>query len=378
MADRVAFHEPGLPVQEGLAALVDPPLRPDLPQRRDDVRLRLLRHARGARSGLAAAHARRPARTGWTHRGAGAHGTSGSTRGWARCSACSRSSPRSATGAPASRRRSRSSAERRRPRAWHRPRAPARADAPPPTIAHRAPPPSSPWLVPRARARRGLPDDLGVGQVVLDGPTSRPASRDLVSAGYMRTFEERGLANHEAKAVVQGASRGALDMVHLNVPGPTLAVELTSYGDALLVARPSSTPPLGTGTCPDRRSRREQGLLERRPGLPRGGRRKRSHPRHHGPGAAARGSARPADDGRRPDDRGRRGARAGDRPVDGRGRGSAPARRGRDLTRVTAAWKETIADRRLRVAIVAGPCGELVELLEVPRTPRGANDERES
>ncbi len=48
------------------------------------------------------------------------------------------------------------------------------------------------------------------------------------------------------------------------------------------------------------------------------------------------------------------------------------------LTRATAAWEETIADRRLRVAIVAGPGGELVELLEVPRTPRGANDERES
>ncbi len=99
-----------------------------------------------------------------------------------------------------------------------------------------------------------------------------------MSAGYTRTFEERGLANHEAKAVVQGASRGALDMVHLNAPGPTPAVELTSYGDAPAGRAAFEYAAAGTGTRPDRRSRREQGLLARRPGLPRGGRRRRSHP----------------------------------------------------------------------------------------------------
>ncbi len=37
------------------------------------------------------------------------------------------------------------------------------------------------------------------------------------------------------------------------------------------------------------------------------------------------------------------------------------------LHRVTPAWRETIAEREYHVALVEGPNGELVELLEAPR-----------
>ena len=43
--------------------------------------------------------------------------------------------------------------------------------------------------------------------------------------------------------------------------------------------------------------------------------------------------------------------------------------RGDVLRRATAAWDEDVAGRTLRVAIVEGPAGELVELLQIPSAP---------
>jgi hypothetical protein len=39
------------------------------------------------------------------------------------------------------------------------------------------------------------------------------------------------------------------------------------------------------------------------------------------------------------------------------------------LHRATEAWDEDVAGRTLRVAIVEGPAGELVELLQIPSAP---------
>ena len=39
------------------------------------------------------------------------------------------------------------------------------------------------------------------------------------------------------------------------------------------------------------------------------------------------------------------------------------------LRRATEAWDEDVAGRTLRVAIVEGPAGELVELLQIPSAP---------
>jgi catechol 2,3-dioxygenase-like lactoylglutathione lyase family enzyme len=218
---------------------------------------------------------------------------------------------------------------------------------------------------------------LGVGQIVLNVRNLDAIESDLVSAGYKRTFEERGLANHRAKAVVQGASRGSLDMVHLNAPGATPAVELTSYGDAPVgraafeylppahVRAPTAHPEASAGFWQDGLGFREAdgGALELRAMMP-----------------AWRLGVLPVPaevgaDETTVDAEGcvlvtvlSTGVDEDLRRLEGAGH----------LTRSTAAWSETVAGRRLRVAIVAGPGGELVELLEMPRTPGGATDERES
>jgi hypothetical protein len=43
--------------------------------------------------------------------------------------------------------------------------------------------------------------------------------------------------------------------------------------------------------------------------------------------------------------------------------------RGGVLRRATTTWDEDVAGRTLRVAIVEGPAGELVELLQIPSAP---------
>jgi catechol 2,3-dioxygenase-like lactoylglutathione lyase family enzyme len=218
---------------------------------------------------------------------------------------------------------------------------------------------------------------LGVGQVVLNVRDLEASEAELVRAGYTRTFEERALPNHAAKAVVQGASRAALDMVHLNAPGPTTAVELTSYGDAptgRAAFEYLAPAQVRAPTADVEASRRfwEEGLGFREAD---GG---TLAPRAMMPawrlGVLPVPAAVSADEttvdaegcvlvtvlSTAVDDDLRRLDTAG------------------HLSRSTAAWSETIAGRALRVAIVAGPGGELVELLEVPRTARSANDERES
>lgn len=71
---------------------------------------------------------------------------------------------------------------------------------------------------------------LGVAQLVVNLARLEDGAGVLEDAGYELLFEQRGLASHDAKAPFQSASRRDLDMAHFTAPDATVAIELTAYG----------------------------------------------------------------------------------------------------------------------------------------------------
>ncbi len=210
---------------------------------------------------------------------------------------------------------------------------------------------------------------VGVAQIVLNVADLDQASAPYVADGWRETFRVRSLPNHAAKVSLQATPRRALDMVHLTPPEGG-AVELTCYEGA---------PPAGdtvyeldghvrvrAGDLERSRafwdalgfSPRADGLLEARAMLP-GWRLTLELVRSDG--------VRPATS------------------VDADGcvlvtvltTAIEPElerlRRTGLLLRFTPSWTEQIGTRTAVVAIVEGPSGELVELLQAPR--RAERDE---
>jgi hypothetical protein len=70
---------------------------------------------------------------------------------------------------------------------------------------------------------------VAVAQIVINTADADAAAKGLEARGYTRTFAERGLANHSAKAHLQAAARTRLDLLHLTPPQPGPAIEVTAY-----------------------------------------------------------------------------------------------------------------------------------------------------
>ena len=217
---------------------------------------------------------------------------------------------------------------------------------------------------------------LGAVQVVVNVVDLAAAEAPLAAAGFTRSFTEPALASHPAKATLLARPRSALAMTHL-APAedgrPAPAVELTAY---------AGEPPAGEAAYvleagPDRRPRR---VLAPTP-----------DPEASGAFWDALG-ARAGDDGAR-----RFGAalpawrlevatpagpdRAGATTLDADGcvlvsvlctaveADLARLERRVALGRGSGAWQEEVAGRALTVAVVEGPAGELVEMLQIPSGP---------
>lgn len=204
----------------------------------------------------------------------------------------------------------------------------------------------------------------GVAQIVLNAADLDRTCRPYLDSGWRRTFRLERLPNHPAKAGLQAVARSALDMVHLVPPNGT-AVEVTRYADG---------PPAGETVyelIEERvrahvrhvdRSRefwrllgfraQERELLEFRAMLPAWRlqiellRRRGSHPETS---VDAEGCVLVTV------------LTTAIEPELNRLRASGL------LLRCTPSWSERIGDRVVVVAVVEGPSGELVELLQVPR-----------
>lgn len=209
---------------------------------------------------------------------------------------------------------------------------------------------------------------LGAVQVVRNVADLAPAEAPYAQAGFTRSFLEPALPVHPAKAPLLSGPRPALAMTHLTVPDE-LPVELTSYAGG---------PPAGVAPF----------ALEADDGL---------HPQRvvaptHDPEASGAfwdllGARADAQGGRR-----FAGALAAWRLELGTPEG--PSQQGRTtldadgwvlvtvlttglvtdlarlgdsglLGRATAPWIEEVGGRPIEVAIVEGPAGELVEILQV-------------
>lgn len=209
---------------------------------------------------------------------------------------------------------------------------------------------------------------LGAVQVVVNVGDLATAEAPLGAAGFTRSFHEPRLVSHPAKDIMLSGPRDALAMVHLTPPTPAPAVELTTYAGA---------PPAGTAAFTMTTSQEIAATTDDR---------------------AASGAFWDALDAPQGDDGLRRfGAalpawrlvittidgptRAGTTTVDADGcvlvslvtsnvdAELARLHRGALLHRATTVWEEHVAGRTLRVAIVEGPAGELVELLQIPSAP---------
>lgn len=209
----------------------------------------------------------------------------------------------------------------------------------------------------------------GVAQIVLNVADLDRACAPYLADGWRETFRVTSIPNHAAKAPLQAARRRALDMVHLT-PAEGIAVEFTCYEGA---------PPAGetvyeldghvrvhAGELERSRafwqalgfSERADGLLEAGALLP-GWRlalelvdSDRVHP---ATSVDAEGCVLVTV------------LTTAIEPELERLRGSGL------LLRFTPSWTEQIGTRTAVVAIVEGPSGELVELLQAPR--RTARDE---
>lgn len=205
---------------------------------------------------------------------------------------------------------------------------------------------------------------IGVAQLVLNAPDLDRGCQPYLDAGWTETFRVDRLANHAVKRPLQAVERSELGLVHLTPPDG-VAVEVTCYADG---------PPSGESVY-----RLEDRALELR-------------------ASAAAGSARFWHAlGFREEGDGWLQARAvlpvwrlrlrlepsaEPRPVttvDACGcvlvtvlttaleHDLGRLRETGLLLRFTASWTEQIGTRTTSVAIVEGPSGELVELLQAPR-----------
>lgn len=206
---------------------------------------------------------------------------------------------------------------------------------------------------------------LGVAQIVVNVADLDGAAAPLLAAGFQESFRAIALPNHAHKRPVQSGDRETLDMAHLT-PAGGVAIELTAYAGA---------PPAGatvytlkdaeltlTASDPGASTRfwAQLGFAETAPG--------RLENRAMLPAWRLTITVEPATAERSPRT-----------TVDADGcvlvtvlttNVEQELARLLDtgfLLRSTAAWTEQIADRSPTVAIVEGPSGELVELLQAPK-----------
>ena len=221
---------------------------------------------------------------------------------------------------------------------------------------------------------------LGVAQVVLNVADLDPAAQALAAGGYRRSFIERAIPNHPAKGALQARPRERLDMVHFAGPAQTVAVEVTSYDSGPPAGRAAFEvelpPPEGASLRVTVLAGDAQGSLAFwRDAL---------GFRETGDGALALRALRPEWSlavQLQP------AAEGGPTTVDAQGcvlvtflateleRDLARICDGGLLLRSTPAWEEFIDGRALRVAMLEGPSGELIELIQLPR--RGTPSERQ-
>lgn len=202
----------------------------------------------------------------------------------------------------------------------------------------------------------------GVAQVVVNVEDTADEGAALERAGYRRTFTQLGLSNQPAKEPFQAAPRQRLDLAHFVPPTPGPAMELTAYDGG---------PPAGVaayrlaGTrLSFSASRLEESLDFWTSGL--GFRADALRLTFPAPVPAWRLEL-DVDPGPIPDE---------EPTVDAQGcvlvtmvvtalEHDLERLVGGTTLRRSEIWEERVANRNLRVALVAGPSGELVELLEI-------------
>jgi hypothetical protein len=233
---------------------------------------------------------------------------------------------------------------------------------------------------------------LGAVQVVVNVADLAAAEAPLTAAGFTRSFHEPRLGSHPAKDIMLSGKRDALAMVHLAPPSlphtsvegrrnrsmsgsvvprrlrPAPAIELTAYAGGAPAGIAAFTMHDSHEVVTVTDDRRASGAFWDALNAPR-----------TDDGARRFTAALPAwrltvttADGL---------GRAGQTTVDADGcvlvslvtsnvdAELARLHRSDVLRRATEAWDEDVAGRTLRVAIVEGPAGELVELLQIPSAP---------
>lgn len=209
---------------------------------------------------------------------------------------------------------------------------------------------------------------LGAVQVVVNVADLAAAEAPLTAAGFTRSFHEPRLASHPAKDIMVSGPRDALAMVHLTPPTPAPAIELTAYAGGAPTGAAAFTMDNSHEITTTTDDRAASGAFWDALNAP-----------QTDGGVRRFGAALPAwrltvttTDGP---------SRAGQTTVDAGGcvlvslvtsnvdAELARLHRGGVLQRATEAWDEAVAGRTLRVAIVEGPAGELVELLQIPSAP---------
>ncbi len=206
---------------------------------------------------------------------------------------------------------------------------------------------------------------LGAVQVVVNVADLAAAEQPLTAAGFTRSFHEPRLTSHAAKDIMLSGPRDALTMVHLTPPTPAPAIELTAYADGAPAGVAAFTMNNSGEVATTTDDRAASGAFWDALNAPQGD----DGLRHFGAVMPAWRLTITTTDGPR---------RAGATTVDADGcvlvslvtsnvdAELARLHRGDVLRRATAAWDEDVAGRTLRVAIVEGPAGELVELLQIP------------
>ena len=204
---------------------------------------------------------------------------------------------------------------------------------------------------------------LGAAQVVLNVADLDQACRPYLDRGWQETFRVGQLPSHPAKRGMQAVERCALGIVHLTPPEGT-AVELTCYRGAAPAGE--SVYELDrhvkvSAAAPERSrgfwhalgfAKRDDGLLEMRALLPAW----RLAVELQGVDGAPPATCVDAD-----------GCVLVTLLTTAIEPELARLRATGYLSRFTAPWTERLGSRTVVVAIVEGPSGELVELLQAPR-----------